>query len=802
MDEEGGEGVTLDTFIRGLTERLAGPDSAFVQEADQIDAVLGKVCSKVASYKPRLEQIRGELEKARIDFDLDGISSALFARLFHDLAAPVIRTIDGYLRLANSYEMSVKGRLTKDSEDPEQYARKARAAARIFDLGKLAIGLWFETMNNFPENVKEAYQVIGGFNHYFKDKFIKPEHSEEDKFKRRRPSDDEKDDKEIKYVKIKLVDDNPLLTSVLLEFMEQLPVYRERVVKGRKKQRKTREVSTFAVNESVDKLLSLSDPVFFGHLSSPKGFFNRIGSALEEFQQFCAGIEEDYKAMFALIRVSGAIGAKSFDSAVFNPDFANSRRYVRKIKNADFDAIVQQPDDVLPENRRETEYFALRETFLTLVHDAMKSISGEERSYALDLGNSSKAKQEAKAWSAEKEAEDTVRKAIDLKAKINAILTSQAMRRLRRDKQTDNEFYVGRQGFIGEFRFEREPVPNVKLDDVIGASFDRAKQHLREIVDTSTCPRILRLSAPGQKVRSNILLLGPYGCGKTELARAVCADTRVIGASVSVADTLTAWAHESVNNAKRIYEAAKKLFMEGREQKPVVLSLDEFDSWFRHGGHSSVDTDMQQIKSVLLQVLDGMQDYSGIVTLAMTNEPRSIPPGIVRRFRYVDVVGQLTEQERADMLRMYVERSLPVHPDVAKNYQAWAKMLADAPGDVVRKVIDEVHFTMVPGYIREHPEESARIERILRKREEKRGINEDEDIEYLRSRLAAHRTVTPPDIDKAIAMLLGQTHVQKQIRKARDFYDSAEKVLDSLSSGKTPRFGALDSGDSWYDDDT
>ncbi len=380
-----------------------------------------------------------------------------------------------------------------------------------------------------------------------------------------------------------------------------------------------------------------------------------------------------------------------------------------------------------------------------------------------------------------------VKEAVDIKHEMNLYSMTAKRRKLREDKKLNNEFYVGRKGHIGEFYFERKPSPDVKMDEVIGESFDEAKKHLSEIVDTSEFSKLMALTAPGGKVRSNILLIGPYGCGKTELGRAVCGDGRVIGASVSAADVLTAYMHESVSNIKRIYDESMGLREAALDSKPVALVLDEFDTWFSGGDRGTMtDTDMHQIKNIFLEVLDGMENYNGIITIAMTNQPLDIPHGIVRRFRYVDIVGQLNNDERKQLLGLYLEKRLPVTQDVKTQYDVWAEKLKDAPGDVVRKVVDEVHFDLIPSYIRENKDIARKILRVVDRREVKYGKSRDEDITYVKDQLQKYGCiVTPEQVNYSLDKILKRPNIQMQISDARKVYREAKQLLDDMGKENT-----------------
>ncbi len=621
------------------------------------------------------------------------------------------------------------------------------------------------------DNMEKA---VAGYNRYLRQRFVKsdePQTADREKIMMT-PFGPLLLEPPVKYVKMKFIEGNPLLSDVLLGFYEHLPAPEEKRVKSTRK--RVREVPLSAVHDVAVRLDVLGDPQLLPYLKDTKNFFADVTNTFTRFWIAYEDIDTEMKELLKYGTVIGHNGIFSLEELQEKNDKVLYRLAV--LQHIGLDSLPQRDEDVLPDNRKEKEFFALREKAITLMYEAIQELA------SLENGTIN----HALRWGIAQRAAESL---IKLKGEGNDLLASYRDRKLRRDKEKDNEFYIGRQGEIGRFHFQREAAPNVKMEDVIGTSFDQAKKHLDEIINTGEFPHLMRLSAPGGRVRSNILLIGPFGCGKTELARAVCSDPRVIGGSVSVASTLTAYMHESVNNVKRVYDAAKDLRLDARELKPVALILDEFDGWFAKGdipSHSGVD--MQQIENILLEVLDGMEDYTGIITIAMTNQPKEIPKGIVRRFRYVDIVGELTNEERANMLKMYLERTLPVHEDVhkdiANHYGRWAERLADAPGDVVRKVVDEIHFVLLPDYIKEHRKEATRVEQVLRKREMNEGVLDDADIRYVKSKLAKYRPVSPADVERSIDYLLQKPNIRSQIDTARKVYRDAKLLLEELSVGQ------------------
>ena len=112
-------------------------------------------------------------------------------------------------------------------------------------------------------------------------------------------------------------------------------------------------------------------------------------------------------------------------------------------------------------------------------------------------------------------------------------------------------------------------------------------------------------------------MLGPPGCGKTLLAKAVATESNVPFLSMNGSEFI-----EMIGGlgAARV----RDLFKEGRKRSPCIIYIDEIDAIGRKrsAGSSQFDGasgEGEQTLNQLLVEMDGMASKEGVVMLASTN---------------------------------------------------------------------------------------------------------------------------------------------------------------------------------------
>lgn len=133
-----------------------------------------------------------------------------------------------------------------------------------------------------------------------------------------------------------------------------------------------------------------------------------------------------------------------------------------------------------------------------------------------------------------------------------------------------------------------------------------------------------RLIASGVGVSPSMLLYGPPGCGKTQLARHIAAELKLPLITGRSDGMISSYLGSTAKNLRSLFEHAMS--------RPCVLFLDEFDSIAKMRDDGRELGELKRVVISLLQNIDAMgKDH---VLIAATNHEHLLDPAIWRRFAF------------------------------------------------------------------------------------------------------------------------------------------------------------------------
>ena len=171
-------------------------------------------------------------------------------------------------------------------------------------------------------------------------------------------------------------------------------------------------------------------------------------------------------------------------------------------------------------------------------------------------------------------------------------------------------------------------------------------------------------------------MLGPPGCGKTLLAKAVATEAKVPFLSMNGSEFI-----EMIGGlgAARV----RDLFKEGNKRAPSILYIDEIDAIGKKrsgtgsggsgGGIGQSNGESEQTLNQLLVEMDGMASKEGVIVLASTNRAEVLDQALLRpgRFDRHILIDLPTLEERKQIFEQHLKGIL-----LEQKPQAYSERLA------------------------------------------------------------------------------------------------------------------------------
>jgi len=235
---------------------------------------------------------------------------------------------------------------------------------------------------------------------------------------------------------------------------------------------------------------------------------------------------------------------------------------------------------------------------------------------------------------------------------------------------------------------------NVKFSDVIG--LEQAKKEAWEVVQLIKDRS--RLKAIGGRILRGVIMIGPPGCGKTLLAKAIATEAKVPFISIAGSEFVEVFVGVGASRVRKLFKQARTLaYAEGC----CIVFIDEIEVIGRNrvfsylGGGEETNSTQNQ----LLVEMDGLESRAeNVIVIGATNAPEErldqalMRPGRFDRKLYIDKPNLA---EREELFRFYLAK-VQHDPELDVGHLA-RKSVGKSPADIENVVKESALIAMREG---------------------------------------------------------------------------------------------------------
>lgn len=216
--------------------------------------------------------------------------------------------------------------------------------------------------------------------------------------------------------------------------------------------------------------------------------------------------------------------------------------------------------------------------------------------------------------------------------------------------------------FTGDFQMENEEdsakIPDASFKDIAG--IEEVMIEVNELVDF--IKNADKYHAAGAVIPKGYLLYGSPGTGKTMIARAVAAESKIPFISCSASEFVELFVGMGALRVRKMFEKARK-------QSPCIIFIDEIDAIGKRRSSNASGNGNDEREQTLNQILtemDGFKQNDDVYIIAATNRLDTLDSALLRpgRFDRKIYVPLPNLQARKEIIDVYV-RDINLDEDVS-----------------------------------------------------------------------------------------------------------------------------------------